>query len=191
MQTPNPEKRNQIKAAAARLFAEVPFHEVTLERVATTAKVGKGTLYVYFASKEQLYEAVVAEGLAELVGRVEGRLQQTGADACQGLSAIVDELLGFADRYPHMFTLMRSGHPIGNDTELAAARSNLAATIERVLRAGVASGALDDPHPELTAHFVPAMVRSARLYGPADAPRAEVGRHIVQVLLRGLRPHSS
>jgi TetR/AcrR family fatty acid metabolism transcriptional regulator len=41
--------------AGSRLFGSRPFHEVRMEDIATEAAVGKGTIYRYFASKEELY----------------------------------------------------------------------------------------------------------------------------------------
>ncbi len=191
MQKPDSQKRREIQAAAARLFAERPYHEVKLEDVAAAAKVGKGTLYVYFAGKEQLYVAVVAEGFARLVDDVIRRVAAASDSAWQSLAAVVDGLLAFSRRYPHLFSLLRSGHPVGASAELAAERARLAAVIEGVLREGIAAGEIDDPHPELTAHFVPALVRAVLLYGPADAHHDVVAEHIVRVLRRGLRTEST
>ncbi|MBL8750090.1 MAG: TetR/AcrR family transcriptional regulator [Planctomycetes bacterium] len=186
MQTQDPAKRRLILASAARLFAEQPFHDVTLEQVATAARVGKGTLYVYFASKDQLYTAAVAEGLSDLAGTIDERLRVTPADAPVRLSAIVEELLGFSRRYPHLFALMRSGHPIAGSGELDAARRRVASRIEVVLRDGVERGQIDDPRPDLTAQFALAMVRASLLYGPVDAPHADLAAQILRVLLRGV-----
>src|SRR4051812_13319197 len=55
MQRPDEKKRAQIVATAARLFATRPYHKVRLEDIATDARIGKGTLYIYFDNKEDLY----------------------------------------------------------------------------------------------------------------------------------------
>jgi len=51
-------KRSAILAGALRLFAEQGFHGVTVPEVAALAKVGAGTIYRYFASKEALVNAL-------------------------------------------------------------------------------------------------------------------------------------
>lgn len=43
---------DRILDVAADLFANKPFHEVKLEDIAARARVGKGTLYLYWSSKE-------------------------------------------------------------------------------------------------------------------------------------------
>src|SRR6202795_1634431 len=59
-QTP---KRERILAAALKLFAHEPYQAVTMDRVAEAAGVAKGTLYLYFPSKDALYLGILSDGL--------------------------------------------------------------------------------------------------------------------------------
>lgn len=51
-------KRDRIVQAAARVFAENGFSGTTIRRISQEAAVGKGTVYEYFSSKEELFFAV-------------------------------------------------------------------------------------------------------------------------------------
>jgi AcrR family transcriptional regulator len=53
----------EITAAALELFVERGFAHTRLEDVAAKAGISKGTLYLYFANKEELFKAVVREAL--------------------------------------------------------------------------------------------------------------------------------
>jgi AcrR family transcriptional regulator len=53
-----PDKREAIEAAALELFTERGFHGTAVPAIAALARVGAGTIYRYFASKEQLVNAV-------------------------------------------------------------------------------------------------------------------------------------
>lgn len=53
----------ELTAAALALFVEKGYAATRLEDVAALAGVSKGTLYLYFDSKEALFKAVVREGL--------------------------------------------------------------------------------------------------------------------------------
>jgi AcrR family transcriptional regulator len=53
------EKRENIISAAGRVFGQQGFKEARMERVAEEAGMGKSSLYYYFLSKEELFEAVV------------------------------------------------------------------------------------------------------------------------------------
>jgi AcrR family transcriptional regulator len=52
------EARGRILEAANRVFAEKGYHEATMDDIAKRLGVSKGALYLYFASKEDLFEAM-------------------------------------------------------------------------------------------------------------------------------------
>lgn len=83
--------RERILAAAKDEFTEYGFAGARLNRIASTARASKERLYSYFASKERLFEAVVAQWIAhapyrvplsaeDVVGYVEGLFDNFVAD---------------------------------------------------------------------------------------------------------------
>lgn len=48
-------RRDEIMNSAVKLFAKKGFNSTTLEEIAEAAEFGKGTLYNYFSSKEEIY----------------------------------------------------------------------------------------------------------------------------------------
>ena len=52
------EARSRILDAANRVFAEKGYHEATMEDIAKRLGVSKGAIYLYFSSKEDLFEAM-------------------------------------------------------------------------------------------------------------------------------------
>jgi AcrR family transcriptional regulator len=56
----------ELRAAALDLFVERGYAATRLDDIAARAGVGKGTLYLYYASKEDLFKAVIREGLVPL-----------------------------------------------------------------------------------------------------------------------------
>jgi AcrR family transcriptional regulator len=193
MQRPDEKKRKQIVAAAVKLFAARPFHEVRLEDVASAARVGKGTVYIYFDSKEELYASLVREAFVALVDRlsqqiaapVNGRGASHGS-AWNDLQTAVKELVSFSSANPHFFRLMRAGLPGHNDRALIAKRQELGTLLEACIRRGVRRGEMSDPHPELTAQFIPGLVRAASLWGPEGTSADVVTNHILRLLGHGL-----
>lgn len=75
--SPAPRKRRkdarpaELSAAALALFVEKGFAATRLEDIATRAGVSKGTLYLYFDSKEALFKAVIQEGVVPVVAENE------------------------------------------------------------------------------------------------------------------------
>ncbi|MFZ6724046.1 TetR/AcrR family transcriptional regulator [Undibacterium sp. MH2W] len=64
----------ELLAAALDLFVERGFAATRLDDVAKAAGVSKGTLYLYFSSKEDLFKAVVRESIIPLIGEAEGMI---------------------------------------------------------------------------------------------------------------------
>lgn len=60
------DRRLAIVRAAEQLFRTRRFHEITLDEVARRARVGKGTIYLYFKDKEDLFFQTATAGFEEL-----------------------------------------------------------------------------------------------------------------------------
>ncbi len=71
----------EILAAALALFAERGFAAARLDDVALRAGVTKGTLYLYFPNKEELFEAVVRQALVPNLERGEALLDEADEPA--------------------------------------------------------------------------------------------------------------
>jgi TetR/AcrR family transcriptional regulator len=65
------ERRQSILQAAREVFFENGFHRATVDDVAERAEVSKGTVYLYFESKETILAFLLLEGLDELVEKLE------------------------------------------------------------------------------------------------------------------------
>jgi len=64
--------RERLITAAARQFAEAGIEQARIDDISTDAGFAKGTVYNYFASKEELFGAVVEEAAQRAVSRFAG-----------------------------------------------------------------------------------------------------------------------
>jgi|JI10StandDraft_1071094.scaffolds.fasta_scaffold136559_2 AcrR family transcriptional regulator len=187
MQRPDEGKRRLILQVAAGHFATKPFHEVKLDHIAAEAKLGKGTIYIYFKSKEALYIALILDGVENLLRELQPKAAETAeGGAWDQIEGMVDALLAFGRGFPHLYALVRSGAEMA-DPRLEEKRAEIATLCARVIRRGVRSGELSDSHPELTAQYLLSFVRVALLYAPASLSVAALRKHILRVLGRGIR----
>src|SRR5829696_5739613 len=108
MQRPDEKKRQLIAETAARMFATLPFHKVKLDDVAAEAGVGKGTLYIYFKSKEDLYFWLIQDAFGKLVEQLNTQLGHGELSPTDTLRRIVVELVKFGFDNPQLFELIRS-----------------------------------------------------------------------------------
>jgi AcrR family transcriptional regulator len=65
---------SELTSAALDLFVEKGFSATRLDDVAARAGVSKGTLYLYFDSKEALFKAVIEEGIVPTLAAAEQRV---------------------------------------------------------------------------------------------------------------------
>jgi AcrR family transcriptional regulator len=72
------DRPREICAAALEVFAEKGFAAAKLEEIAKRAGVSKGTLYLYFKDKEQLFRAVIRDTVVPNVENMRSDLIQTG-----------------------------------------------------------------------------------------------------------------
>jgi AcrR family transcriptional regulator len=64
-------RRSEILSAATKVFGSKGFEGTRMEDIAAEADLAKGTVYVYFHSKDEIYEAVVEQVLAEILALTE------------------------------------------------------------------------------------------------------------------------
>ena len=52
-------RREEIIKVASNLFSKKSYHDVTMDQIAGEVGVAKGTIYLYFESKENLYLGIL------------------------------------------------------------------------------------------------------------------------------------
>lgn len=79
----------ELIAAALELFVERGFAATKLDDVAARAGVSKGTLYLYFTSKEELFKAVIEQGVLPVVAQGEKMLEEHTGDSATLLRNLI------------------------------------------------------------------------------------------------------
>ncbi|MBS1794937.1 MAG: TetR/AcrR family transcriptional regulator [Acidobacteria bacterium] len=82
---------DEIRKAALDCFAESGFAATRLDEIARRAGVTKGTLYLYFQSKEEIFKSVVREEVVRNIARVEA----IAADGEHSSAEILREMFSF------------------------------------------------------------------------------------------------
>ena len=79
----------ELLAAALDLFVERGFASTRLEDVARRAGVSKGTLYLYFTNKEELFKAVVRENIVPALGEAEDIISTFDGHSAELLRCVI------------------------------------------------------------------------------------------------------
>ena len=126
-------KRRQIIDGARQVFLAQGFDGASMGEIARTAGVSKGTLYVYFASKEDLFQVVARshDGRKILARRSAGRYQLLDVNSARpaGEPFALDEAIARAALGPDgRILVVESGAPPGGATSRSWSRIHDAAT---------------------------------------------------------------
>ena len=97
-------RRDQILAAAHGVFASRGFKEATVGDIADAAGIAKGTLYLYFKSKDEIYWAALHRGLDELHALTRTALERA-ASPRDKLHAFIDTKVRFFDADREFFSI--------------------------------------------------------------------------------------
>lgn len=87
-------KRRDLVHHAAEVFARTGYHESKMQDIATAADVGKGTIYEYFRTKEELFLAVYDEWMTEYEVLIQNRVNEA-TDPMMKVDAIRDSAVAF------------------------------------------------------------------------------------------------
>jgi TetR/AcrR family transcriptional regulator len=101
------ERRQSILQAARAVFFENGFHRATVDDVAERAEVSKGTVYLYYESKETILAFLLLEGLDELVDTLAAAYAATEPlAATERVRRLSQAYLTFFEEQPEYFRLL-------------------------------------------------------------------------------------
>lgn len=98
------QRRSEILEAATKVFARVGFAATDVQEIAAVAGVGKGTVYRYFPSKEELFLATVDLGMRRLTTTVD-LAAANAVEPLARIAAAIEAYLAYFDQHPEMIEL--------------------------------------------------------------------------------------
>ncbi len=201
--TPPPRRRRkdarpgEILAAALALFGERGFSATRLDDVAARAGVSKGTVYLYYPTKEDLFRAVLRQGLIPNLEAMEVELATHQGSTAELLGLIGRRLLALMDTnltvIPKLVLAEAGNFPALAQFYADEVVKRAMALLAGILRRGMDRGELrtidpQDAIPSIMAPFLMMALWKHSLGQHTDLaldPEAVVAAHL-QVLLHGL-----
>ncbi len=135
----------ELLSAALDLFVEKGFAATRVEEVARRAGVSKGTLFLYFPSKEELFKAVVRQNISGQLAQWDAELDQFCGDTFEMLHYCLHswwEHIGAtkASGIPKLMMSEAQNFPeLSSFYQLEVVQPGMA-LIERILRRGIERG---------------------------------------------------
>jgi len=179
------EKELAILEAASRIFASRPFHEVLIDTIAADAGIGKGTIYRYFETKEELYFATVLHVVEALARELETRARAE-ASAVKRLEAIATLILNrfWERRYLLPFFQRDERFPM-LEVELVKRREPILRVVQEAILAGIEQREFRGIDARIGAELFLGMVRSMNLFHIPDDRLEDLVAQLMSVFVSG------
>jgi AcrR family transcriptional regulator len=186
------DKEEAILEAAARVFSGKPFHEVLIDDVAASAGVGKGTIYRYFPTKEDLYFAALLHSFDELSASLARSLAEEESPR-RRLERIAREVLSFSRDRRELFALLLSDERRfpKREEEMQKRREAVSRLAQEAILEGIRRREFRGIDARIGAELFRGMIRAANgLRRPEDTLDGLVSE-IVGIFARGIeRAHA-
>lgn len=190
------EREDLILKAAAELFVERGYHETSMEDIAARVGIAKGTVYLHFASKEDLALAMVVQGARRFANtldtilasdatpraKLETIFERTYSAMAEGISQAFSAVF----RNREVMARMSEKHD-----DMSAVWREPTRRLSAVLDEGKALGEFDPeiPTPIMINLFMGLLsTHRWERRGLDDIPPAEVARHISRFFFKGIAP---
>jgi len=188
-------RRGELVHAAATVFREKGYLGATLKDVAGELGMNPATIYYYYRSKQELFQAVVEQVVTENVARAT-EIRDRDLPPAEKLRAILKLLMrSYSENYPHMFVFLQEDPSRLTDMspDWADRMRKWSRDYYRIIREIIGDGLDDgsltsDLPPWFLAQSVVGMVNwTHRWYEPGGAVTAEMaGEGFADIVLQGL-----
>ena len=182
----------EILEAAHKMFAQNGFNGTSVEAIAQEAGIAKGTLYLYYNSKHEIYWAALKSGLVALCGELKQKVDATETVEDK-LRAYIATKLSFFEQHRDFFKIYHAefgnavAHAIHNDfTELLFEQLRM---IRSILSEGLRQGRVRGMNLDSMAFAVFDITRGAitqRLLGYSQGPIQEEIDFLFDFIWKGI-----
>jgi len=150
------QRREEIVGAATDIFFSKGFDKATMDDIANQAELSKGTLYLYFSSKDDLYMAVARNGIQLLREKTNAAVEK-GGSALDKLLLMGRTCVDFARTHPdYMKSIMTLEELEPGEMNLTVEdvqdiiyRESTVASVVQVIEQGVEEGVFRNDLPAL------------------------------------------
>ncbi|OPZ74740.1 MAG: Fatty acid metabolism regulator protein [Firmicutes bacterium ADurb.Bin456] len=179
----------------AEIFARKGYHKTTVEEIARAAGVAKGTIYYHFANKEDLYLAVIREGVYLFQKQLDRSLATASSPPDKISSLIEGQLHFFNQEKDFVFLYLKELFSTGpRRDEFSEMLTGCLKPIRNVVEDGVRNGSFKAVDPEIATSVLFGMIALSALHYLSynqTIPVQPVHRAIGQIFFTGICPSES
>ena len=183
-------RRQVIIDTSASVFARQGYHATGITELCVANDLGKGALYHYIGSKEELLAAIHDRVMDEVMSGAD-RVADAGGSPSRQLGRLGEELLDVIHRYPdHVWVFLHEFPALTGDRaeQFRKRRRMYERRVEAVLKAGVENGEFRDVDPRLTTMAWLGMHNYTYLWLKAGGRLSarDVAKPFAEIFMRGI-----
>ncbi len=103
-------KRELILKIGEKIISEKGYSKTTIEEITKKAKIGKGTFYIYFKDKRDLFFSIIKEGLENLMEKIKKEVEKID-DFFERLKKGVEIYLSYHEKNYALFKILLQEKP--------------------------------------------------------------------------------
>jgi AcrR family transcriptional regulator len=183
-------RREQVLRHAKRIFARKGYHKTNIADIIARARIARGTFYLYFQNKKDLFEELLEQVLSELRHRIQRlRVGPGEPDPVEQLRNNLRRVLNFVLAERELTDILLN-HSMGLDRELDARirdfYERVVDQIQRSLDLGIQMNLVRDCDTRAVAYCILGGIKEVIGQASRDR-RRDIGRLAQEILDFGLR----
>jgi AcrR family transcriptional regulator len=183
-----------ILEAARRVFATKGFSQATVDDIASAAGVAKGTVYLYYESKRDIYFAALKFGIEQMYSKLDEELKKVSTPE-EKLRTLIGVKLAYFDDNRDFFKIYYSElgniciHPGTIDSEFKAMYLEQAKVVEAILKEGARKKIIRPVRTEQAAFAISDVIRGVvtqRVLGWSKSKISQDVEFIFDLIWKGI-----
>ena len=177
--------KRKIFETSMKLFAEKGYENTSIEEITATVGVAKGTLYYHFASKEEIFNFLVSEGVKLLQNSVDIKTSKYH-NYIDKIKAIVLIQVKIVDKYEDIITILLSQF-YGNEQRNQKCKEYI---YEQIVKEGIDARQIKAGDEKIYASEIYGLICSCLVYKLRDKESFNVGKvykEFENTVIKGLK----
>lgn len=181
-------RKEEIIKAASNLFSQKSYHDVTMDQIAGEVGVAKGTIYLYFESKENLYLGILEHTFETIESILEKEIAKEDP-APQKLKKILRLIFQFYFQNMDVLRILTRDETrlIREHFEFTERwRHRRIKLYRKILEKGIKEGSFRSANTELMALIIFGLVGSVMFFYPTDKTAGEIAEEVFSMISEGI-----
>ncbi|MFS0774776.1 TetR/AcrR family transcriptional regulator [Neobacillus sp. 3P2-tot-E-2] len=185
------DRKKLILEAAAKSFSLYGYKATTMDQVAKLANVGKGTIYTFFKTKEELFDEIINSLIADIRFEVEGVLDDS-ASILDNVNNVLVRIHEIRESHQLTIKLIQEERDMGTQTVVEAMQrveQSIIQYMKAIIQKAINKGEIKACDPEITAFVMLKMYFSLVIDWQRNHPplkKEEIAKLFELYLLKGL-----